>query len=134
MLQGKMLLISLLATGIIAALLGLVQMWAEPLGWTLFTKIIISLIIAGTLISFLIAVDYDLPGSRSKFLMGLAVVLGLALAGLLLGQIWWSVFDDGVFGKLLVTDLVLLALISFILAVYEDFGTNKKLKDEKYID
>lgn len=133
-LRGKFLFFSLLATGVIAALLGIVQMWWEPLIWEIFGKVMVTLLICGTLASFLIAVDYDLPGSKSKTMLAAAVILGLILAGLVLSQIWLEALQWDVFIKLVITDIVLLALVSFLLAVKEDFGTNQKLKDEKYID
>ena len=127
-------LMSLLLTGVIAAVLGIAQMWWEPLAWEIFIKSLITLVIVGTLISFLVAVDYDLPGSRGKIMLGLLVLLALSGSSLLIAQMWWHILKLAVFGKIIATLAILTVLLSFIMAVSEDFGTNKKLKKEKYID
>jgi hypothetical protein len=134
MLRGKILFLSLLGVGVATALLGLAQMWTDFLDWDIFGKTMITLTVVGVLISFLAAVDYDLPATKAKLMLLAAVLLGVALAGLIIVQLWWGTFEAGTFGKLIISDLVLLALISFILAVSEDFGANRKLRDEKYID
>lgn len=134
MLRGKILLWALLLTGVAAALLGIAQMWWELLAWDIFIKSLVTLLIAGTLASFLSAVDYDLPGSRGKIILGLLVVLAIAGSGLIIGQIWWNFLGMKTFGKMLITVIILAGLLSFLAAVAEDFGTAKKLKDEKFID
>lgn len=58
------------------------------------------------------------------------VVLGAAL---ILAQLWFDVFPEAVFGKLLVTLLILGGVVSFIIAVKQDLSEEKKLKDDKYI-
>lgn len=136
MIRGKILLLSLLGMGVLAALLGLAQMWLDVMAWEMFGKVMITLFVGGTLASFLMAVDYDLSGTsrKGRLMLGAAVVLSALLAGLIIVQLWWSALGSDTFGKLIITDLVLLALISFVMAVSEDFGANKKLKDDKYID
>lgn len=59
------------------------------------------------------------------------VLLGAAL-GLL--QLWFDFFAPLVFGKLMVTLVVLGAVVSFIIAVREDMSGEEKLKDDKYIN
>lgn len=134
MIRGKILFSALLLTGALAAALGLAQMWWEPLAWEVFIKSTITLLITGILVSFLSAVDYDLPGSRGKILLGLLVLLALGGGGLIIAQMWWHVLKLALFGKFLATIAILALLLAFIAAVSEDFGGNKKLKDEKYID
>jgi len=134
MLHGKILLWALLLTGAAAALLGIAQMWWEPLAWHVFIKAAVTLLIIGTLASFLSAVDYDMPGSRGKIILGLLVILAIAGSGLILGQMWWHFLGTKAFGKVLITVIILAGLLSFFAAVAEDFGTAKKLKDEKFID
>lgn len=134
MLRGKILLWALLLTGVAAALLGIAQMWWEPLAWDVFIKSLVTLLIIGTLASFLSAVDYDLPGSRGKIVLGLLVVLAVIGSGLIIGQMWWHFLGTKTFGKMLITVIILAGLLSFFAAVSEDFGTAKKLKDGKFID
>lgn len=134
MIRGKIMLLALLLTGVAGAALGIVQMWWEPMAWEIFVKSLITLIIAGSLLSFLVAVDYDLPGSRGKIMLGLLVLLALGGGGLAIAQLWWHVLKLALFGKVIATILIVVILLAFIMAVSEDFGTNKKLKDGKYID
>lgn len=132
--HGKVLFLSLCAMGVTAVLLGVVQMWFDLLPWDMFLKVMASLLILGTEISFLIAVDYDLPASRRKYLLMGTVAMSVVTAGLVLLQIWLHPFAWSVFVKIILTLAAGLGLLGFLLAVAEDFGSNKRLKDQNYID
>ena len=134
MIRTKILFISLCGMGVLAALFGVAQMWMDFLAWDVFLKVMGSILIVGTEISFLMAIDYDLPASRRKWLMLGLVAISAMTAGLLLLQIWEQVFAWSVFLKLLGTLGVLVVLVGFLLAVAEDFGSNKRLKDKNFID
>lgn len=134
MIQGKVLFISLISTGCIAALLGILQMWFSLMAPVMFGKVMITLAVLGTLASFLLAVDYDFPGSKTKRMLAALVLLALTAAVLILGQVWLSWLAMSVFWKIIVTLVILAGLAAFILAAVEDFGTNKKLKDDNFID
>lgn len=125
---------ALMATGIIGALLGMTQMWTEILEWDDFLKTLITLSIIGSIISFLAAVDYDLPAVRSKILFGVLVALIVAISGMVVMQLWWVGFEWGVFAKIVVSLGILTGLIAFLLAVSEDFGQNAALREKNYID
>lgn len=132
--RGKIMFYALMGTGIIGALLGLAQMWLEILEWDDFVKTLITLVIAGSVISFLTAVDYDMPAVRSRILFAALVVLIVAIAGMVIIQLWWVGFQWGLFAKVVVSLGILTALVAFLLAVTEDFGQNKSLRDKSYID
>ncbi len=132
--RGKALFISLISIGCIAAVLGILQMWTGMLGAILFGQIMGTLLVTGALASFLMAVDYDMPGSKAKLMLGILMALAFMATGLILQQVWFSWLAFDVFCKLLVTLVILTALVAFILAAHEDFGSNKKLKDDNYID
>lgn len=132
--RGKIMFYALMGTGIIGALLGLAQMWLDILEWDDFVKTLITLVITGSLISFLTAVDYDMPAVRSKILFAALVVLIVAISGMVIVQLWWVGFQWGVFAKVVVSLGILTVLVAFLLAVTEDFGQNKKLRDNSYID
>lgn len=132
--HGKVLFLSLCAMGVTAVLLGVVQMWFDLLPWDMFLKVMASLLVLGTEISFLIAVDYDLPASRRKYLLMGTVAMSVVTAGLVLLQIWLHPFAWSVFVKIILTLAAGLGLLGFLLAVAEDFGSNKRLKDQNYID
>lgn len=132
--RGKILFYALMATGVLGAVLLLVQMWAELLEWDDFVKTLITLFISGGLISFLVAVDYDLPATRSRILFGLLVALITAISGMIVVQLWWVGFQWGIFTKVVISLGIFTGLVTFILAVSEDFGQNKTLRDKNYID
>lgn len=132
--KGKILLWSILLMGALAAALSIWQMWLSPFTDEIFIKSLGTIFTVGTLLSFLVAVDYDLPSSKYKIMLSITVILSTLLAGLLLAQMWLEYFETKTFFKLLATDLILLVLVSFFMVVHEDLGTNKSLKDEHYID
>lgn len=134
MIRGRVMLSVLLLTGAAAAILSLAQMWWEPLAWEIFIKSMVTLLVLGMVASFLTAVDYDMPGSRGKIILGALALLAVGGGGLVVAQMWWHVIAYALFGKLIVTLLIIGGLLSFFAAVSEDFGTNKRLKDNKYID
>lgn len=132
--RGKILFYALMATGVLGAVLLLVQMWTEILEWDDFVKTLITLFISGGLLSFLVAVDYDLPATRSKILFGMLVALITAICGMIVGQLWWVGFQWGIFTKVVISLGIVTGLVAFILAITEDFGQNKNLRDKNYID
>lgn len=132
--RAKILFLALTATAILAAGLFLAQMWFDFIDWEIFVKSQATLLIVGTLSSFLLAVDYDLPGSRSKLYLAALVGLAVGAAALAVSQMWFTFLAWELFGKSFVTLLVLAVLMGVLLALGEDFMTNKKLRDNKYID
>lgn len=132
--RSKILFYALMATGVVGALLLLVQMWTEILEWDDFIKTLITLSLVGGLTSFLIAVDYDMPAIRSKILFSLLVAFMCAICGMVIIQLWWVGFAWGIFGKAVMSLAILAGLVAFILAVSEDFGQNKNLREQDYID
>ena len=134
LIRGKILFISLISVGCVAAVLGILQMWTSMMDVVVFGKIMMTLLVTGILSSFLMAVDYDLPGSKTKLMLGILVALALIAAAMILLQIWFSLLSYAIFWKAAVTLIILAGLVAFILAAHEDFGTNKKLKDDNFID
>lgn len=132
--RGKILFYALMGTGVIGALLLLAQMWSEFLEWDDFLKTVITLAIAGGLISFLTAVDYDLPAVKSKILFTMLVAMIISICGMVIAQLWWVGFEWNFFAKIVVSMGIFTGLVAFMLAVVEDFGQNKNLRDKNYID
>lgn len=134
MIRGKFLFISLIGIGCMAALLAIIQMWSGFLELGIFIDCMVTFVVIGSLLSFLMAVDYDFPSSKVKALLLILVLLAVSSAALILQQVWfgWLVFD--IFWKVCVTLLIIAGLLAFILAAQDDFNTNKKLRDENYID
>ena len=132
--NGKILFFTLIAAGAVAAVLGIAQIWLGLLAWDVFFKVMATIIIVGGLAGFLMAVDYDMPASREKYLLGAMVLLAVVMGGLIISQLWWWAMDWADFAKIFGTVVILFGLVSFVLAIKEDFGTSKKLKDQNYID
>ncbi len=134
LLNGKVLFTTLLISGGITALLLIGQIWFDILEWSIFIKALVTILIVSALAGFLMAVDYDTPASRGKYILGVMVFLAVAMGVLTIAQLWWLALAWGSFAKIFGTVLILFVLVSFVLAVKEDFGTNKKLKDDNYLD
>jgi hypothetical protein len=134
MLKTKPLYLTLIATGIIAAIIGLVQMWTEMISGELFSKSMISLVVVGITSAFLMAIQYDVSSGKSRILLISVVVLGLTFAALCLLQLWIAPFEAALFTKLLLTLIIVFGLLAFVMAVKEDFGSEKKMRDDHYLD
>jgi len=134
MIRTKILFLSLCAMGVLTAIMGVAQMWFDVLQWDVFIKVMGTLILLGTEVSFLMAVDYDLPASRRKWLFFSLVALSVMASGLITLQIWGEIFQWEIFVKMLATLGIVVLLIGFLLAVAEDFGANQKLKDKNFLD
>ncbi len=70
----------------------------------------------------------------AKNMAKLIAVCVLGIGILLIGEIWFDILKDTFFGKLLVTLFVLAGLGGFVMAVWDDFFENKRLKDENFLD
>ncbi len=133
-LNGKVLLITLMIAGGVAALLGIGQIWFGFMEWHTFVQSLVTIVILGGMAGFLMAVDYDMPASKEKLMLGIVVFLALTMGALIIAQLWWLALPWIDFAKIFGTVLILFVLVSFVLAVKEDFGTSKKLKDENFLD
>ncbi len=134
MIRGKILFLSLCAIGVLAAILTIIELWSYVLDWDIYLKLMGTILVLGTQLSFLVAVDYDLPASKRKWLLLGLVGLSALGTALLTLQIWVQALDWDIFLKLLGTMGVGVLLLGFLVAVAEDFGSNKRLKDNNYID
>lgn len=132
--RGKTYAYTLLGCVLGIAVIGLSSIWGiGPQETTLF-KLIASLIITGLLSAFLYTLNV---GSDKKYSQRLVYVVGgsaILLALLVILQMWTSFMDDVFFGKIASTLLVVGLLAAFVLAMFDDFFENKKLKDENYLD
>lgn len=70
---------------------------------------------------------------RFNILLKSLILIAVITAGLVLAQMWFHPFAWAVFWKLIVTLVILGGLVSFILAVKEDIGSEKNLRDDKYL-
>jgi hypothetical protein len=70
---------------------------------------------------------------HQNLLRGL-VVLVIAGALLTIAQVWGMWLQWDVFVKLIATIGILVLLLAFLLVVKADFGQQKRLKDDNYLD
>lgn len=134
LIRGRILLAMLLAAGVVAALVSVAQLWWSPFAQISFLKTLATIGIVGFITGFVAAVDIELTLGKARLLllllMGMATITGI----LTVAQMWWSVLEWDSFVKILLTLGVFMFLDGFVMAVAEDFGTTRKLKDDKYID
>lgn len=124
----------LCVAGVVAAGLFLAQLWWAPLGGVVFGKALATTVIVAIMVGFVAAVDIELTLGRARLLLLLLIALSFAAGGLSIAQMWWTVLDWENFGKIMLTLGIFIALDAFFMAVSEDFGTTRQLKDDKYID
>ena len=133
-LRSKVILGALLAVGVVSAVLALVQLWWSPFSMVVFGKTLASAAIVGILTGFIAAVDIELTLGKARLLLLALIILAVAAGGLTIAQMWWNVLEWQIFGKVIFTLAILIGLDAFMMAVSEDFGGTRKLKDDKYID
>lgn len=132
--RGKTYAYTLLGCVMAIAFIGLLGIWGlAPLDSTLY-KFIASFVTVGCLSGFLYTLNM---GSDKKYSQRLVYIVGssaVALAVLVILQMWTSFMNDLFFGKIVSTLVVAGLLAAFIMAMFDDFFENKKLKDENYLD
>lgn len=134
MIRTSPLLAILVSLAVITAGLTVLQLWFDYFLWDTFVKIVISLSLIGTMAAFLTAVDYDMPASKSRRLLGAAIFIAVALVILVLAQLWWPLMSSDIFSKVGITGVVLLGVVSFVIAAKEDFSSEKNLKEDKFVN
>lgn len=132
--RGKTYAYTLLGCIAAIALIGLAGIWGiAPIDSVLY-KLVVTLITVGALSGFLFTLNSE---TDKKFSQRIVYIIGgcaIGLALLVILQIWTDAFNDLFFGKIISTLFVIGLLGAFVLAVFDDFFENKKLKDENYLD
>lgn len=70
----------------------------------------------------------------TQLLMRLIICIVVAGAALFLLELWFDVFNDATFIKLMVTLFVVGMVAAFVMAAKRDLTQEKKLRDDKYLD
>lgn len=116
------------------ALIGLAGIWGiAPIDSVLY-KLVVTLITIGSLSGFLFTLNAKTDGKLSQRIVYIIGGCAISLALVVILQIWTDAFNDLFFGKIISTLVVIGVLGAFILAVFDDFFENKKLKDDNYLD
>lgn len=122
---------SLLAVWIILSLL---QLWGGVLSAEIYSKISFSFLLIGGAIFFcsLISNEYLIGDLR---LAG-GVVIGTIILWVIISlpQLWGNVMDEGIYLKLTVTMLLIGGGILIVSIIKKDYKTEKKLKEDNFID
>lgn len=116
------------------ALVGLLNIWGAGIDSSVTVKIFASLAVVAGLSAFLYTLTFNHDVKLVKKLGAFTGIAAAALSAVILAQIWFTAFNEVFFGKLTVTIVILGLLAAFIIAVFDDFFENKKLKDENYLD
>lgn len=66
-------------------------------------------------------------------LKSVAVVIVL-LAATALAQIWFEVFPEAIFLKVMISLVIVGAVASILIAITLDMDENKKMRDDKYLN
>lgn len=116
------------------AFVGLLNIWGAGMNSSAMMKIFTSLGVIGGLSGFLYTLTFN---HDIKIIERLGAFTGIAAAALsivILLQIWFTAFNEMFFGKITITIVILGLLAAFVIAVFDDFFENKKMKDENYLD
>jgi len=125
---------TLLGCVLAIAVIGLAGIWGISPADSMLYKLVASFVTIGALSAFLYTLNM---GSDQKYSKRLVFIVGgcaIALGVLVLLQTWTSMFDGLIFSKITSTLIVVGLLAAFVMAVFDDFFENKKLKDENYLD
>ncbi len=116
------------------AITGLLGIWGlAPLDSMIY-KLLASFVTVGALSGFLFTLNAETNKKISQRLVYIIGACAIILAILVLIQTWTSAFDELIFGKAVSTFVIIGLLAAFVMAVFDDFFENKKLKDENYLD
>ena len=132
--RGKTYAYTLLGCVLAIAVIGLLGIWGLRPEDSILYKLIASFVTVGALSAFLYTLNM---GTDKKYSQRLVYIVGgsaISMAILVLLQTWTSVLDNIVFGKIISTLVVIGLLAAFVMAVFDDFFENKKLKDDNYLD
>lgn len=125
---------TLLGSVLAIAVVGLLNVWGFGLGAGTTYKLIGSAVIVASLCTFLYTLTFNHDIKLIEKLGKTTGVLASALSAIILAQIWFEAFQEAFFIKITVTIVILGALLAFVIAIFDDFFENKKLKDENYLD
>ena len=125
---------TLLGCVLAIALVGLLNIWEVGIDNSFTFKSITSLIVIAGLSGFLYTLTYNHDKKLVKKLGIATGIAAVALSAVILGQIWFDLFQDIIFGKIAITLIIIGLLAAFGIAMSDDFFENKKLKDDNYLD
>jgi uncharacterized membrane protein len=132
--RRKIYAVTLLVCVLGLAAVGLSKVWGINFSDSFLFKICLTFVIGSALSIFLYTLTYRHGDKKIQRLGFFTGVCAATLSGVILLQIWFQAFNEAFFGKLSITLVVLGLIAAFIIAVFDDFFENKKMKEENYLD
>jgi len=124
-----------LVSGLAIAAVGLSNIWYPDLISSTSLQIVLTLVLVAALSATLYMLTLnnceELLSQKMSYVIGVCSVL---ITILLIGEIWFDFLENSMLGKLLVSLFIVAGVAGFVMAVWDDFFENKKLKDEGYLD
>lgn len=125
---------ALLGCVIAIACVGLLNIWGASISSTFSYKSILSFVVIAALSGFLYTLTFNHDVKLIKKLGAVTGIIAIILSLVILGQIWFDAFQQVFFAKFAVSLVIIGAMVAFVIAMFDDFFENKKLKDENYLD
>lgn len=125
---------SLLGCVTAIAFVGLLNIWDTGISNTFTYKSILSFVVIAGLSGFLYTLTFNHDVKLIEKLGKTTGVIATTLSVVILAQIWFEAFQEIFFGKLAVSLVIIGVIVAFVIAVFDDFFENKKLKDDNYLD
>ena len=122
---------SLLAIWVI---LSLIQLWGGILSAEIYSKISFSFLLIGGAIFFCSLISNEHLIGDLRLAGGVAIGTIILWVIISLAQLWGPVMDEGIYLKLTVTMLLIGGGILIVSIIKKDYKTEKKLKEDNFID
>ena len=122
---------SLLAIWVI---LSLIQLWGGVLSAEIYKKISFSFLLIGGAIFFCSLISNEHLIGDLRLASGVAIGTIILWVIISLPQLWGNVMDAGIYLKLTVTMLLIGGGILIVSIIKKDYKTDKKLKEDNFID
>ena len=122
---------SLLAIWVILSLL---QLWGGVLSAEIYSKISFSFLLIGGAIFFCSLISNEHLIGDLRLAGGVAIGTIILWVIISLAQLWGPVMDEGIYLKLTVTMLLIGGGILIVSIIKKEYKTDKKLKEDNFID
>ena len=129
--KSSITLASLLAIWIV---LSLIQLWGGPFSGGIYAKISFSFLLIGGAIFFCSLISNEHLAGDLHLAGGVAIGTIILWVIISLAQLWGPVMDADIYLKVTVTMLLIGGGILIVSIIKKDYKTEKKLKENNFID
>jgi len=124
-----------LFSGLALGAVGLLALWAPDFITSFIVKTVLTLVILAALSSVLFVLTFGSDNDKISQKMVLIIgICAVTLSLILIGETWFDLFEGTFLGKMIISLLGVGLLAGCVMAVWDDFFENKRLKDEHYLD